>query len=73
MLASFDNKGFHDPDCEFIYVNNSEENNYDAYSGYNLFLNIASGEFVILCHQDILLIDDGREKLDKIIAELDSR
>jgi hypothetical protein len=73
MLASFHAKGFHEPECEFLYLDNSEGNKYDAYAGYNLFLTVARGEFVILCHQDVLLEYDDRNKLDEIIADLECR
>lgn len=70
MIESFRHHGFREPDCEFLYLDNSESNTFDAYAGYNLFLNVARGAYVILCHQDILLIEDGRAKLDAIIQEL---
>lgn len=71
MVESFRLHGFQEPDCEFLYLDNSECNKFDAYSGYNLFLDVARGSFVILCHQDILLIEDGRTKLDRLIDDLD--
>lgn len=70
MVESFTSHGFQQPDCEFLYLDNSEGNTFGAYAGYNLFLNVARGSYVILCHQDILLIDDGRSKLDAIIEDL---
>ncbi len=71
MIASFRSGGFLEPSCEYLYLDNSAENSWDAYRGYNLFLNVARGKYIILCHQDILLLADGRSRLDEIIAELD--
>lgn len=73
MVDSFRSKGFQEPDCEFLYLDNSEGNAFEAYAGYNLFLNVARGTYIILCHQDISLIEDGRAKLDKIVEELTTR
>ena len=71
MLAAFTAKGFTDADCEFLYVDNSNSNRYDAFSAYNRFLLEAKGRFVILCHQDILPIEDDRAVLDRRLKELD--
>jgi hypothetical protein len=71
MVASFREGGFDGPDCEYLYLDNSVGNTFDAFSGYNLFLTVASGAYVILCHQDILLIE-RREALERRLAELDS-
>jgi hypothetical protein len=73
MVASFRQGGFQEPDCEFLFLDNSQSNTFEAYAGYNLFLNVARGSYIILCHQDILLITDGREKLDGVIEELTKR
>lgn len=71
MVDSFRKGGFDGPDCEYLYLDNSGRNAFDAFAGYNLFLARASGDFLILCHQDILLLDDGREALERRLAELD--
>jgi hypothetical protein len=71
MRQTFAAGGFAAPDCEFLYLDNSAGNRFDAYAGYNLFLRAARGEYVILCHQDVRLLSDGRDRLDAVIAELD--
>lgn len=71
MVRSFMAKGFREPDCEFLYLDNTGANRFDGFSGNNLFLNSARGEYIILCHQDVLLLDDGLTRLDEIIIELD--
>lgn len=71
MVKSFINCGFVDEDCEYLYIDNSVSNKYEGFSGVNRFLTSAGGDYIIICHQDILLTTDNREKLDSIIAELD--
>jgi hypothetical protein len=71
MMESFVSAGFGSEDCEYLYIDNSQGNKAEAYSGYNLFLNAAQGQYVILCHQDILLKFDDRRALELCISELD--
>ncbi len=71
MVDSFVTAGFDPASCEYLYIDNSRENQCDAFAGYNLFLNTARGRYIILCHQDILLKYDRREHLDRAIKELD--
>lgn len=73
MVSSFIDAGFDPGFCEFIYLDNSKANRFDAYRGYNLFLDRAQGEYVILCHQDIILFDDRLEDLENCIRELNER
>jgi hypothetical protein len=73
FVDSMLNRGFTSDFAEFIYIDNSKSNKFDAFSGINKFLNIARGEYIMLCHQDLLLLDDGREKLDEIIRQLDEK
>ena len=70
MVASFQSAGFGFPDAEFLYVDNSTSNGLDAFAAYNLFLRIARGRYVVLCHQDIVLRDD-RTHLDRLIADIE--
>src|SRR5580704_15999128 len=55
MMESFIKAGFDPAFCEFLYLDNSTENRFDAFRGYNHFLQHAKGDYIILCHQDILL------------------
>jgi hypothetical protein len=73
MIDSFINKGFTYDDCEFLYIDNSENCVFDAYEGYNQFLQNAKGEYIILCHQDILLHDNNKNDLLNLINEVDSK
>lgn len=70
-VRSLRDGGFREPDCEFLYLDNTRGNAYEAFAAYNLFLRRAQGRFVILCHQDIRLLSHGRKRLDEIITELD--
>jgi hypothetical protein len=71
MVATFQSRGFIGPDTEFLYLDNSVGNYFDGYSGLNLFLNTARGRHIILCHQDVRLLDDGIAILQAKIAELE--
>jgi hypothetical protein len=71
LVKSFVDHGFSYDDCEYIYIDNSKDNQYEAYRGINKFLTTAAGRYIVICHQDVLLIDDGREKLDAAVRELD--
>ena len=73
MLESFRARGFSGQEVEYIFLDNAVSNEYDAYSGINLFLSTARGKYIIVCHQDILLLDDGIEALDAVLADLDTK
>ena len=72
MVRSFVSKGFDGNDCEYLYLDNTLENRYDSYRGLNMFLGVAQGDYIVLCHQDIELLDDGRAKLEEVIAGVDA-
>ena len=69
-LISFREAGFVEPLCEYLYIDNTANNKYDAYSGVNKFLLQARGDYIILCHQDLILHADNISKLDKVINEI---
>lgn len=72
MLRSFSDAGFINDRCEFLYIDNCNKNTFDAFSGLNRFLREAKGRFIIICHQDILLIDDDIVVLDERVKEISS-
>lgn len=69
MVQSYRNAGFGE-DCEYLCIDNSEENVYDAFNGYNTFLVEAQGEYIILTHQDVILCFDDRRHLEERLREL---
>lgn len=72
MRRSFEAGGFTWPDCEYLQVDNTGAAQTCAYSGLNRMLDEARGEIVILCHQDVRLLADGRAQLDARLAELEA-
>lgn len=70
MVESFQRLGFDAGDCEFLYIDNTKFNQTDAFSGYNAFLRKGSGRYIILCHQDLTAINDGRKALDLALCQL---
>ena len=70
MRQSFEAKGFTPDVCEYLSIDNTGAAQTDAYAGLNQLLNRATAPLVILCHQDLLLLEDGRTVLDRRLAEL---
>lgn len=70
MRASFAAHGFAGDDCEFVFIDNTGPKQTSAYAGLNAILSAARGRYVILCHQDVRLIAEGRADLDRRLAEL---
>jgi hypothetical protein len=68
MKYSFLNNGFSVNETEFLYFDNSKINtNIDAFEGINYFLKYAKGKYIIICHQDIEVIDNK----EKLLSEID--
>lgn len=72
MRSSLSANGFGGDDCEFLHIDNTGPSQICAYRGLDAMLDAARGRFVILCHQDIRLLDDGRDVLASRLAELDA-
>lgn len=66
MLTSFRAGGFVEPEVEFLAARAAPS----APQGLNALLAAANGSFVVLCHQDVRLIADGRDVLDRSLADL---
>lgn len=73
MRASFAEHGFAGSDCEYLYIDNTGPKQTSAYAGLNAILSAARGRHVILCHQDVRLITEGRADLDRRLDELTRR
>ena len=69
QVQQFRASGF-DQGCEYLYVDNSQGNQMDAFAAYNHFLTEARGQYILLCHQDLNLLSDGRLRLDEVLGEL---
>jgi hypothetical protein len=73
MLASFAARGFSPENSEFILVDNRNGNRFDAYHALNTMLARSRGRYVICCHQDVELVDDGADDLQARLDELTAR
>lgn len=71
MVTSFQTAGFSDEYAEFLYADNTQGNKYDGFQGVNAFLTKATGEYIIICHQDVLLSNDRMDSLLERIQEMD--
>lgn len=71
MTDTFISNGFGTHDCEYLVVDNTGADQTSAYEGLNRILNQARGQYVILCHQDIRLLEDDRSVLDLRLSELE--
>lgn len=72
MRESFVRYGFDESNSEFIFIDNSEANQADAFAAINIFLRAARGRFVIICHQDVELIADGLPELSARLEALEA-
>ncbi|PLY05625.1 MAG: acyl esterase [Arcobacter sp.] len=70
VSSSFYKAGFTEENSEYLYIDNIGQNKYDAYDGYNQFLNKSNGEYIILAHQDLVLEFDDIEILKQRIEEM---
>jgi hypothetical protein len=73
MRESFAAHGFSAETTEFLFLDNCGTDQCGAYRGINALINAARGRYVILCHQDVRLIDDGLNALDERLRDLDAR
>ncbi|MGE5265729.1 MAG: acyl esterase [Deltaproteobacteria bacterium] len=73
MRETFAARGFDSATSEYLYLNNGGPDQCGAYRGLNALLNAARGHYVILCHQDVRLLEDGIDALDRRLSELDGR
>lgn len=73
LQQSFQHAGFQAGTCEYLFIDNSQRNQCDAFEAMNLFLREAAGEFIILCHQDVRLHDHQLADLDRAIENVTRR
>jgi hypothetical protein len=63
LLRSFARNGFTPENSEFLAADNRNQNRFDGYSWHKALLAEARGRFVVFCHDDIELIDEGFDNL----------
>jgi hypothetical protein len=68
MKSVFIEKGFN-KQCEYIIADNCLQNEFDAYQAISQFIKISKGEYIIIVHQDVRLIDNI-EKLTNCLESL---
>ena len=73
MRSSFVAGGFDPGRCEYLTIDNSQGNIADSYVATNEFLQAARAPYIVLCHQDVLLLEDGAEILERCLSELHDR
>jgi hypothetical protein len=73
MRESFAEAGFSPENTEFLTIDNSRGNALCAYRGINNMLDRARGKYVVVCHQDILLLGAGAADLMERLQMLDTK
>ncbi len=63
--------GFVDENTQYLFIDNTKENKYDAFEGLNQFLNKAIGKYIILVHQDVEFRFDDINILKQRIEQMD--
>ena len=71
LLASFFRNGFDALNSEFLVADNRDDNRFDGYSWQEPLLARAKGRFVIFCHDDIELLDQGHSALVSALERLE--
>lgn len=72
MIESFRQKGFDDSCAEYLYVDNSQHNALDGFSGLTALINEATGTYIICVHQDVIASDGDLATLDAELRKLDA-
>lgn len=73
LLASFARAGFTEANSEFLAADNRSGNRFDGYGWQKALLAQARGRFVIFCHDDIELVDQGYVDLVGVLDDLTQR
>jgi hypothetical protein len=73
LVASFHRLGFTADTAEFLAADNRAGNRFDGYSWQAPLLARARGRYVIFCHDDIELIEDGHNALLALLDDLTLR
>jgi hypothetical protein len=73
LLASFKRLGFTSATSEFLAADNRDGNRFDGYSWQRALLAQARGRYVIFCHDDIELTEQGQDALLSLLNDLTLR
>lgn len=65
-LDSLNKQGFNINNTEFIIIKNIGENHYDCYRGISLFIDEAIGDYLIVMHQDVTVLESFNKLKEKI-------
>lgn len=72
MKASFMECGFIEPENEYIILDNTKANIFDAYSAIQEVIKSAKGKYIIMLHQDVRCVDSKQKLIDNI-TELNNK
>ena len=70
LLETFRSFGFTEANTEFLAADNRDENRFDGYSWQTRLLQECRGRYVIYCHEDLTLVDEGYDALVQRLDEL---
>jgi hypothetical protein len=70
MKSSFLAAGFDEERCRYTVLDNSNCNTHEPYSAINLALKETSEEYLIFCHQDILI--DRGDDIEHLLQQFDN-
>lgn len=68
-ISSFRSNGFDLKECEYIFINNIDGNAFTAYRGINKLVKFSNADYIIVCHQDIL-VQESKDALEAKLNEL---
>ena len=80
MRRSFAAGGFRGDTCEYLFIDNRPNGQRDAvagggqtdaYRGLNALIAAARGRYIVLCHQDVRLLEDDRAALEQRLRDLE--
>lgn len=70
VLRTFRANGFTPDRAEFIAVDNRNGNTHDGYDSLRNIFPLCQGEFILFTHDDIELIEQGADDLERILRRL---
>ncbi|MEO8530698.1 MAG: hypothetical protein ABI459_05710, partial [Deltaproteobacteria bacterium] len=70
LLGSFRARGFTESNSEFLAADNRASNDFDGYSWMRRLYPECRGEYIIFCHDDVELVDDGYAEILTVLEDL---